>query len=67
MGAHHGLPFSKKKNEKHKLQAALKKCLLLDLYLLPQSQVSATQFRKVKWLPVFERVEFCIANNAFEY
>ena len=39
--------------------------------LLPElpsrSHIDPSYFRKIKWLPVSERVEYCIANTAFKY
>ena len=39
--------------------------------LLPElpsrSHIDPSYFRKIKWLPVSERVEYCIANTVFKY
>ena len=55
-----------KKNLKRKLQKAQNKCIRFCLNL-PRSHINPSHFRKIKWLPVSDRVEYCIANTVFKY
>ena len=32
-----------------------------------RSHIDPSHFRKISWLPVSDRVEYCIANTAFKY
>ena len=52
-----------KRNLKLKLQKAQNKCIHFCLNLPPKSHINPSQFRKINWLPVSNRVEYCIANT----
>ena len=53
---------------KLKLQKAQNKCICFCLNLPTRSHVNPSHFRKIEWLLVSDRVEYCIANNAvFKY
>ena len=56
-----------KKNLKLKLQKAPNKCIRFCLNLPPRSHIDPPHFRKINWLPVSGRVEYCIANTVFKY
>ena len=56
-----------KKNLKLKLQKAPNKSIHLWLNLRPRSHTDPLHFRKINWLPVSHRVEYCIANTVFNY
>ena len=56
-----------KKNLKLKLQKAQNKCIHFCLNLPPRSHIDPSHFRKINWLPVSDRVEYCIANTVFKY
>ena len=56
-----------KKNLKLKLQKAQNKCIHFCLNLPPRSPIDLSHFRKINWLPVSDRVEYCIANTVFKY
>ena len=56
-----------KKNLKLKIQKAQNKCIRLCLNLTPRSHINPSRFRKVDWLPVSDRVEYCIANTTLKY
>ena len=56
-----------KKNLKLKLQKAQNKCIRFCLNLPPRSHINPSHFRKINWLPVSDRVEYCIANTVFKY
>ena len=56
-----------KRNLKLKLQKAQNKCIHFCLNLPPKSHINPSQFRKINWLPVSNRVEYCIANTVFKY
>ena len=43
------------------------KCIRFCLNLPPISHIDPSQFRKINWLPVSDRVEYCIANSVFKY
>ena len=60
------LPFLKKKL-KLKLQKGQKRCICICLNLLPRSHIDPSHFRKISWLPVSDRVEYCIASTIFKY
>ena len=55
------------KNSKLKLQNAQNKCIRFCLNLPPISHSYQSHFRKINWLPVSHRVEYCIANTVFKY
>ena len=52
-----------KKNLKLKLQKTQNRCIRFCLNL----HVDPSHFRKINWLPVGDRVEYCIANTVFKY
>ena len=56
-----------KKNSKLKLRKAQNKCIRFCLNLSPRSHINPSHFRKINWLPVSDRVEYCIANTVFKY
>ena len=56
-----------KKNLKLKLQKAQNKCICFPLNLPPRCHINPSHFRKIKWLPVSDRVESCIANTLLKY
>ena len=56
-----------KKNLKLKLQKAQNKCIRFCLNLPPRSHIDPSHLRKTNWLPVSDRVEYCIANTVFKY
>ena len=56
-----------KKYLKLKLQKAQNKCIGFCLNLPPRSHIDPSHFRKINWLPVSDRVEYCIANTVFKY
>ena len=39
----------------------------LSLNLPPRSHIDLFHFRKINWLPVSDRAEYCIANTVFKY
>ena len=51
-------PLSKK-NLKLKLQKAQNKCIRFFLNLPPRSHINPSHSRKINWLPVSDRVEYC--------
>ena len=55
------------KNLKLKLQKSQNKCIRFSLNLAPRSHIDPSHFRKINWLPVSDRVEYCIANTVFKY
>ena len=55
-----------KKNLKLKRQKAQNKCIRFCLNLPPRSYIDPSHFRKIKWLPVSDRIEYCIANTVFK-
>ena len=50
-----------KKNLKLKLQKAQNKCIRFSLNLPPRSHIDPFLFRKINWLSVNDRLEYCIA------
>ena len=56
-----------KKNLELELQKAQNKCIRFCLNLSPRSHIDPSHFRKINWLPVSDRVEYCIANTTFKY
>ena len=54
------------KNVEHKLKTGQNKYIRLCLISPPRSHVGAAHFRKINWLPVSERVEYCIAATIFK-
>ena len=56
-----------KKKLKLKLQKAPNKCTRFCLNLHPRSHIDPYHFRKINWLLVSDRVEYCIANTIFKY
>ena len=56
-----------KKSLKLKLQNFQNKCIRFSLNLAPRSDIDPSHFRKINWLPVSDRVEYCIANTIFKY
>ena len=50
-----------------KLQKAQNKCIRFCLNLPLRSHIYPSHFRKINWLPVSDRVEYCIANTIFNY
>ena len=56
-----------KKNLKLKLQKAQNKCIHFCLNLPPRSHIVPFHFRKINWVSVSDRVEYCIANTIFKY
>ena len=56
-----------KKKLKLKLQKAQNKCTRFCLNLHPRSHIDPYHFRKINWLLVSDRVEYCIANTIFKY
>ena len=55
-----------KKNLKAKLQKAQNKCISFCLNLPPRSYIDPSYLRKINWLPVSDRVKYCIANTVFK-
>ena len=55
------------KNLKLKFQKAQSKCIRFSLNLPPRSHIEPLHFRKINWLPVSDRVEYCIRNTIFKY
>ena len=58
---------SLKKNLKLKIQKAQHECICFCLNLPPRSHINPSHFRKIDWLLVSDRVEYCIANTDFRY
>ena len=56
-----------KKKLKLKLQKAQNKRIRFCLNLPLRSHMGPSHFRKISWLPVSDRVEYCIANTVFKY
>ena len=56
-----------KTNLKLTLQIVQNKCISFYLNLPPRSHIDPSHFRKINWLPVSDRVEYCIANTVFKY
>ena len=56
-----------KKKLKLKLQKAQNKCIRFCLNLPWRSHVDPFHFRKINWLPIIDRVEYCIVNAVFKY
>ena len=56
-----------KTNLKLKLQKAQNKSICFWLNLPPRSHIDPSHFRKINWLPVSDRAEYCIANTVFKY
>ena len=56
-----------KENLKLKLQKAQNKCIRFSLNLPPRSLINPSYFRKINWLVVSDRVEYCIANTVYKY
>ena len=56
-----------KKNLKLKRQKAQKKFIRFCLNLPPRSHIDPSHFRKINWLPVSDRVEYCFPNKVFKY
>ena len=54
-------------NLKLKLQKAQNKCNRFCLNLPPWSHIDPSHFRKINWVPVSDRVEYCTANTVFKY
>ena len=52
------------KNSKFK---KLKTKMLVLSNLPPRSYIDPLRVRKMNWLPVSDRVEYCVANTAFNY
>ena len=59
-------PFLKK-SLKLILQKAQNKCIRFCLNLRSRSHVDSSHFKKILWLPVSERVKYCITNTVFNY
>ena len=55
-----------KTNLKLKVQKAQNKCIRFCLNLLPRSPIDPSHFRNINWLPVSDRVKYCIANTVFK-
>ena len=55
-----------KENLKLKLQKTQNKCIRVCLNLPPRSHIDSSHFRKINWLPVSDRVKYCIANAISE-
>ena len=53
--------------EKSKTQKAQDKCIRFCLNLPPRSHIDPSYFRKINWLLVSDRVEYCIVNTTFKY
>ena len=56
-----------KEKLKTKTSKAQNKCIHFWLNLPPRSHINPSHFRKIKWFPVSDRVEYCIANTVFKY
>ena len=56
-----------KTNLKLKLQKAQNKCIRFCLNLPPRSHTDPWHFRKITWLLVSDRVEYCISSTVFKY
>ena len=56
-----------KTNLQLKLQNAQNKCIRFCLNLPLRSHIDPSNFRKINWLPVSDRVEYCITNTVFKY
>ena len=52
------------KNSKFK---KLNKSIRFCQNIPPQSHIDPLHFRKTNWLPVSDRVDYCIANTVFKY
>ena len=50
-----------------KLQKAQNKCVRFCLNLPPRSHIDPSHFIKINWVPVSDRVEYCIVNTIFKY
>ena len=56
-----------KKKLKLKLQKVQNKCIRFCQNLPPRSHINPSHFRNINWLPVSDRVEYCIVNTVFKY
>ena len=56
-----------KKNFKLTLQKTQNRCIHFCLNLPPRSHIDPSHFRKINWLAISDRVEFCTANTFFKY
>ena len=56
-----------KEKFKTKTSKAQNKCIRFCLNLLGRSLINLSQFRKIKWFLVSDRVEYCIVNTVFKY
>ena len=43
------------------------KCIRFCLNLPPITHIDPSHFRKINWIPVSDRVEYCSANRVFKY
>ena len=50
-----------KKNLKLKVQKARNKCIRFCLNLSPMFHINLLHFKKINWVPVSNRLEYCIA------
>ena len=51
---------------KLRLQKAPNKCIQFCLSLPLRSNIAPLHFRKINWLSVSDRIEYCIGNTAFK-
>ena len=56
-----------KENLKLKIQKAQNKCIRFSLNLTPRSHIYLSHLKKINWLPVGHRIEYCIASTVFKY
>ena len=56
-----------KKKLKLKLQKVQNKCIRFCLNLPRRSHIDPFHYRKINWLPIIDRVEYCIVNAFFKY
>ena len=67
MDVPHGFFLFFKKKLKFKPLKAQNKCICFCLNLPSRSHIDPSNFRKINWLPVSDRVEPCIANTVIKY
>lgn len=54
-------------NLKHRLQTCQNKCIRFCLQLSSRSHLNSTNFNKINWLPVEDRVKQMICTTVFNY
>ena len=60
------LPLLKKNLKTQNSKSSKQKCSFCQ-NLPPRSYINPLRVRKMNWLPVSDRVEYCVANTAFNY